>query len=211
MEKEQGDLTVLFLQFQRSEIERAALYSLLAKSRGDHPHDSEILSRIAGDEALHAKLFEKYTKTRVKPRRSLLRVYELLNKIRGYTFCIKFFERCEVKLNERYGSSPFQIPELLHIMEDKERHENTLIGMLDEDRVRYTGSIVLGMNDALVEQTGSLAGYTLAMGNTRLIAMAASSPACLRPFSWRCPVLYPPGPRDERTCFAHPSTRASPT
>jgi VIT1/CCC1 family predicted Fe2+/Mn2+ transporter len=34
------------------------------------------------------------------------------------------------------------------------------------------GSIVLGMNDALVELTGTLAGLTLALQSTRLIAMA---------------------------------------
>ena len=32
--------------------------------------------------------------------------------------------------------------------------------------------MVLGMNDALVELTGSLAGFTLAMQNTRLIALS---------------------------------------
>ena len=44
--------------------------------------------------------------------------------------------------------------------------------MLDEERLQYVGSVVLGMNDALVELTGSLAGFTFAMQNTRLIALA---------------------------------------
>lgn len=44
--------------------------------------------------------------------------------------------------------------------------------MLNEDRLKYLGDIVLGMNDALVELTGALAGYTLAMQNTNVIAMA---------------------------------------
>ena len=38
-------------------------------------------------------------------------------------------------------------------------------------RLKYTGSIVLGLNDALVELTGALAGFTLALQNTQLIAM----------------------------------------
>ncbi|MFH1315844.1 MAG: VIT1/CCC1 transporter family protein [Candidatus Uhrbacteria bacterium] len=38
-------------------------------------------------------------------------------------------------------------------------------------RLKYTGSIVLGLNDALVELTGALAGFTLALQETRLIAM----------------------------------------
>lgn len=36
----------------------------------------------------------------------------------------------------------------------------------------YISAIVLGMNDALVELTGALAGFTIALGNNRLIAMA---------------------------------------
>lgn len=36
----------------------------------------------------------------------------------------------------------------------------------------YIGAIVLGMNDALVELTGALAGFTMALGNNRLIALA---------------------------------------
>jgi len=44
--------------------------------------------------------------------------------------------------------------------------------MLDEERLQYVGSMVLGLNDALVELTGSLAGFTFAMQNTRLIALS---------------------------------------
>lgn len=38
--------------------------------------------------------------------------------------------------------------------------------------MRYIGAIVLGMNDALVELTGALAGFTMALGNNKLIALA---------------------------------------
>ena len=44
--------------------------------------------------------------------------------------------------------------------------------MLDEESLQYVGSMVLGMNDALVELTGSLAGFTFAMQNTKLIALS---------------------------------------
>lgn len=36
----------------------------------------------------------------------------------------------------------------------------------------YTSAIVLGMNDALVEMTGALAGFTMALSDNRLIALA---------------------------------------
>jgi VIT1/CCC1 family predicted Fe2+/Mn2+ transporter len=44
--------------------------------------------------------------------------------------------------------------------------------MLDEERLRYAGSVVLGLNDALVELTGALAGLTLALQNGKLIALS---------------------------------------
>jgi len=43
--------------------------------------------------------------------------------------------------------------------------------MLDEERLHYVGAMVLGLNDALVELTGALAGVTFALANTRLVAM----------------------------------------
>ena len=43
--------------------------------------------------------------------------------------------------------------------------------MLDEDRLKYTGSIVLGLNDALVELMGVLAGLTFALQDSRYVAL----------------------------------------
>jgi len=66
------------------------------------------------------------------------------------------------------------IPEAEAIARDEHEHENALLQLLDEERLRYTGSIVLGLNDALVELTGALAGLTLALQNTKLIALTGS-------------------------------------
>jgi VIT1/CCC1 family predicted Fe2+/Mn2+ transporter len=63
------------------------------------------------------------------------------------------------------------VPEAGRILQDEDAHETALLGMLDEERLRYAGSIVLGLNDALVELTGALAGLTLALQNTQLIAL----------------------------------------
>ena len=42
-------------------------------------------------------------------------------------------------------------------------------------RLRYIGSVVLGLNEALIELTGALAGLTLALQNTRLIALTGAT------------------------------------
>ena len=61
-------------------------------------------------------------------------------------------------------------PQLKVIAEDEDRHETELIGMLDDERLRNMGAIVLGLNDALVELTGALAGFTFALGDSFKIA-----------------------------------------
>jgi hypothetical protein len=58
------------------------------------------------------------------------------------------------------------------VLADEEKHEEELMGMLDEESLRYAGSVVLGLNDALVELTGALAGLTFAFRDSRTIALA---------------------------------------
>ena len=58
------------------------------------------------------------------------------------------------------------------IAQDEDRHESQLLGMLDEERLQYVGSMVLGLSDALVELTGTLAGLTFALQNNRLVALS---------------------------------------
>jgi VIT1/CCC1 family predicted Fe2+/Mn2+ transporter len=64
------------------------------------------------------------------------------------------------------------IPEVKEIIAHEEAHERELIGLLDEERLHYVGSVVLGLNDALVEFTGTLAGLTFAIQNSQVIAIA---------------------------------------
>jgi VIT1/CCC1 family predicted Fe2+/Mn2+ transporter len=58
------------------------------------------------------------------------------------------------------------------ITKEEEEHEQKLLDMLDEERLNYVGSMVLGLNDALVELSGTLAGLTFAFQNTRLISLS---------------------------------------
>ncbi|MEK6872836.1 MAG: VIT1/CCC1 transporter family protein [Nanoarchaeota archaeon] len=42
---------------------------------------------------------------------------------------------------------------------------------INKDKKEYIGAIVLGLNDALIEITGTLAGLTLALQNSKIIAV----------------------------------------
>lgn len=54
-------------------------------------------------------------------------------------------------------------PDLQALSLEEEVHEKSLIALINEERLEYMGSVVLGLNDALVEFTGALAGFTLAL------------------------------------------------
>lgn len=157
--------------FQRIEITEHHIYKNLAKSIKD-PANRKILEQIADDELRHAEGWKKYTQREIRPNRWHIFAYTLLGKLFGFTFGIKLMERGEEKAQANYEKLKGKIPEIEKWLHEEEIHEQSLIGMLDEERLRYAGSVVLGLNDALVELTGALAGLTLALRDVKLIALS---------------------------------------
>jgi len=161
------------LVYQGNEITEYHIYKKLAQTIKS-PENRQVLENIAGDELRHYHEWREYTQQDVKPNRFQIWKYYLISRILGFTFGIKLMERGEESAQENYGQLQEAIPEAEAIAHDENVHEDALIEMLDEERLRYVGSIVLGLNDALVELTGALAGLTLALQNTRLIALTGS-------------------------------------
>lgn len=162
---------VMIEEFQRAEVNGAAIYEYLAK-KVKKEDDKSTLLKMAEQEKAHARVFQNYTKKQINKNHIVFFIYVILSKIFGYTFVLKLYEKAEEKTQKKYATCIDEIPEIKKIIEEEEAHEAKIIEMLDEERLHYLGSMVLGLNDALVELTGALAGYTLAMQNTRLIAMA---------------------------------------
>ena len=161
----------VFQKIQQQDLNGAALYEEIAKfTRNDKENGT--LQAISRDEYKHAAIFGKYSGLKLKPNRIWVNIYAIVAHLLGYTFIIKVLERIEDQGISAYQNNINLIPELNDILKEEEIHEQSLMDILDEERLQYIGDIVLGMNDALVELTGSLAGYTLAMQNTSLIAMA---------------------------------------
>lgn len=168
---EKNSDTAYFKKLQQQEIDGAALYRKIAMLTKNESERKTLLS-ISDDEYKHAAVFEKYSGCKLKPRSFRMLCYTLAARVLGYTFVIKLMERGEDLGIKAYESQIAQIPELKQILEEEEVHEQELLDMLDEERLHYVGDMVLGMNDALVELTGALAGYTFAMQDTHIIAMA---------------------------------------
>ncbi|KPJ62753.1 MAG: hypothetical protein AMS15_02870 [Planctomycetes bacterium DG_23] len=158
------------LTSQRNEITEHFIYLKLSQFTKD-AHNKEVLKRIANEELDHYHFWKKYTDEEVKPNTFTIWQYFLISKILGLTFGLKLMERGEEKAQVTYDKISGSIPEAADIVEDEDGHENELIDLMDEERLKYVGSIVLGLNDALVELTGALAGLTLALQHTRLVAV----------------------------------------
>ena len=161
------------LEYQRSEITEYHIYRRLAETI-QASENARIVREIAEDELRHYNQWKGYTGQDVEPRRFRVWKYVWISRILGFTFGIKLMERGEESAQTHYSELVGRIPEAQAIARDENKHEEALIEMLDEERLRYTGSIVLGLNDALVELTGALAGLTLALRDTRLIALTGS-------------------------------------
>jgi vacuolar iron transporter family protein len=157
--------------FQKNEITEYHIYTRLASVIKD-ANNSAVLSRIGKEEKAHYEIWKKYTNTEVEPNFFRIKWFYYISKIFGITFGIKLMEHGEDNAQKAYAKYIADIPEAKQIMNEEDAHEQQLIGLIDEERLQYAGSIVLGLNDALVELTGALAGLSLALQNTRLIAMA---------------------------------------
>jgi VIT1/CCC1 family predicted Fe2+/Mn2+ transporter len=156
---------------QKSEITEHIIYQKLSQSTED-AHNKEILLKISRDEMRHYNLWKDYTKRAEKPNWIMVWVYYLVSRIFGLTFGIKLMERGEGKAQATYHDISDSMPQALDIAKEEDEHEKQLIEMIDEERLNYVGSMIRGLNDALVELTGALAGFTLALQESRLIVMA---------------------------------------
>jgi len=159
------------LVFQRNEINGYHSYKKLAGTVKS-PENSTIINHIADEELKHYNMWKKYTGKDIRPNKFIVNFYHLLSRLFGFTFGIKLMERGEDATINQYEPLKGLIPEINEFLQDENDHEQMLINMLDEESLRYTGSVVLGLNDALVELTGTLAGLTLAFQNTSLIALS---------------------------------------
>ncbi len=157
--------------FQRTEITEHHIYKRLARVVRS-PENAKILQQIADDELRHAEGWKKYSGLDIKPNWFKMWFYYIVSRAFGFTFGVKLMEQGEMAAQENYAQIADVIPEAAQFKREEDVHEEQLIGMLDEERLRYAGSVVLGLNDALVELTGALAGLTLALQNGKLIALS---------------------------------------
>ncbi|HJN56485.1 MAG: VIT1/CCC1 transporter family protein [Candidatus Woesearchaeota archaeon] len=161
----------LMLKAQINEITEYHIYRKLAETSKDS--NKKVLNKIAEDELRHYNFWKTYTKKEASPKKITIWFYYIISRLLGLTFGLKLMERGEELAQKAYNELSKTILKVREIEKEEKEHENNLINMINEEKIKYVGSIVLGLNDALVELTGAIAGFTFAFQNTKIVGAAA--------------------------------------
>ena len=164
------ELMKLVKRAQIDEEQGTILYAYMAK-REKNEENKKLLEQMSKDEAKHAAVWKSYTNKNLKPSKLSIIWFKILTVVMGFTFVVKTMQKKESLAQAGYEKMKEELPEAAKILDDERRHEKELYNMLDEERLHYIGAMVLGLNDALVELTGAIAGVTFALANTRLVAL----------------------------------------
>ncbi len=158
-------------KMQQNELTESVIYESIAKfAKGEE--NKKTLLRLSAEEKSHYEIWKGYTGIEMKPQKAKVIKYTVIARVLGFTFAVKLMEKGEEVAQDTYEQLIKEAPESEHIKKQEEEHEAALLEMLDEERLQYVGSMVLGLNDALVELAGSLAGFTFALQNARLVALS---------------------------------------
>ena len=165
-----NELMKLVKKAQVDEEQGSILYAFMAK-REKNEEKKKLLEQMSKDEKIHAEVWKSITKKDLKPNKLSILWFKILTVVMGFTFVVKTMQKKENSAQYGYEKMKEELPEAAKMLEDERRHEKELYNMLDEERLHYIGAMVLGLNDALVELTGAIAGVTFALANTRLVAL----------------------------------------
>ena len=158
-------------KMQQNELTESVIYEKIAQfAKGEE--NKQTLLRLSREEKAHYEIWKQYSGVEMYPEKGKVRWYTLVARVLGFTFAVKLMERGEENAQLEYEQLAQEVEESVAIRQQEEEHEQALLAMLDEETLQYVGSMVLGLNDALVELTGSLAGFAFALQNNRLIALS---------------------------------------
>lgn len=160
----------LALGFQRNELTGHLLYNALAeRSSGKN---KAIFSKISAIELSHYNYWKKLTGKSLKPLGWQIFHHLLFARVFGMVFAAKLLEREEIQNQRKYLKALNAGKAFEKKIAREEALELSLIRQVAEERLEYADAIMLGMGDAVVEFTGTLAGLAFALQNTALIALA---------------------------------------
>ena len=153
---------------QQMEITEYVLYHKLSRMVKEQAN-RDVLSRIADEELVYYERWRGVTGNDVPPNATEISVYYWMARIFGIIFMMRlrdFF------IKRAYASLADIVPESTRIVEEDISSIAAFRSVMDEERLHYMGALVLGLNDAIIEITGAIAGFTFALRSTTVIALA---------------------------------------
>ncbi|MBP7088455.1 MAG: VIT1/CCC1 transporter family protein [Candidatus Omnitrophica bacterium] len=160
----------LILSIQKSELTDHIVYKQLAGLVKKEEH-RKILEKISDEELKHYQIFKNLSGKETTPNKFKIFLFVVLSRFLGLNFGLKLMESAEGIAQGTYEKLKVKSAEVESLIRNEEEHEKEIISLIDEERLKYISSMVLGLNDALVELTAALAGFTLALQNSRLIGV----------------------------------------
>lgn len=164
-----NELLKTVLKAQRTELTESLVYSKLAKKEKNI--NRKILLGISRDEKKHHDFWKKISKKEVEPRKFMMFMHILFAKLLGITFSLKLMEKRDRVSYKVYALLYKKFPGVSGIVDRMHENESKRFKVIQDKRMIYTGAIVLGLNDALVELSGALAGFTFALQDSRLVSV----------------------------------------
>jgi len=158
------------LKQQQKELNDALLFETLAKREKD-PQNKKIFELIAKEELEHYKFLKRITGKSLKANKFLVKLYILITTIFGLSFGLKLINRVSKKEQKIYTELSKEYPQAKKLYTQETEHEAKLLNMIHDKKLLYAGAIVLGMNDALVELTGTLSGTALAFDKSLIVGI----------------------------------------
>ncbi len=172
-----SDLAKLAAKSARDEYTDGAVYKMLSRHE-KNPVFKKALEDLARGEQSHYEFWKQYTQqTQFKINRLKVYLTLLFRLALGLTFTMKFLERHEDAVHERYRGMVENIPaaektRFEAMLEEEEHQESYIMGEIHEGRVKYMSFIVLGLADAVVEISGIHAGSLGIYNKTELAGLA---------------------------------------
>jgi VIT1/CCC1 family predicted Fe2+/Mn2+ transporter len=156
------------------------VYSYLATFETDIAF-KRILLDLAKHELDHYKFWLRFSSKKEFFISSIyLFWFKFVRKVLGLTFTARYLERNEEELIAHYKTflektTDLSIrKEIRRVIKHEEENERELIGQIKEEKVAFISSIILGLNDGLIELTGALVGFAFALRENLVVALTGS-------------------------------------
>ena len=158
----------IYLKAQQFELTEYHIYSKLAKLT-KNKNSKKIMKELGAASLVHYRYWKKTTGKDTEENKLKIFWYIFLARFFGLTFSMKLMEKSEEKAQAIYKQISKMSKKHQWLFKQELEHEKKTLRLINEEFLKYVGSIVLGLNDALVELTGALAGFTITLQNNQLI------------------------------------------